>query len=599
MAFLPVIYMGGESWWLPLELIIALVGFFCWGLAYWWRGYRAGRFSISPTVLFFALPLAVAVLQCIQSDALASVLSPKAYGLVEDFNALGLAAAKHSISVAPDWTYRYVMLLLVALLFHILAYSHCTERMKMRLMLLAIVLAALGNAGLSFYEFFISGSKASINLPVFKGAFLNRNHFGFLMMLGIMSDLGLLTGILLDEKHSHRRRNSMTSGEEYEWKGWRVLVIPLGIVLFLLLVALLMSFSRGAFTGTVVSLLGFGIIWFTKRPEAEKKNRQLVLAIMVLVSVTLVGAMPYVMDSLSRRFSDVFDKDLSMNARWLIWKDSVRLISDYKLAGVGLGCFRNIIQPYESGNFKYELIDHAHNDFLELGAEIGLPAAVILLLGIVVFLCIVIHRCWKVHDPTYRWCCFALLSAMFGVAIHEFLDFNLHAYPNFLIFSVILSLLAICVHRRGKSMEEITGMTHSELHELNRKQRYGIRLLLLPLSLLSMAALTPYCIRQLQVSIARNTLRMQCESDKGEWTQRPAVYKRRIGLANSVLARYPNDQKTLMYKSNSELRLAMHPSVKREQAVTLIVEACDDIALACSRAPSDGDAAFVCAMAFS
>ena len=599
VAFLPVIYMGGEAWWLPLELIIVLVGFFCWGLSYWWRGYRAGHFSVSLTVLLFALPLVVAIFQCIPSDRLTSFLSPGAYTLFDDFNALGIAVAKHSISVAPDRTYRYVMLLLVALLFHLLAYSHCTERMKMRLMLLAIVLAALGNAGLSFYETLMTGSKSALNLPVFKGAFLNRNHFGFLMMLGIMSDLGLLAGITLDEKHSHRRRQSINTGDEYEWKGWRILVLPLGLVLFLLLVALLMSFSRGAFIGTVVSMLMFGIIWFTKRREAEKGNSQIILAIMALVAVALIGSVPYVMDSLSKRFSDMFEKDLSMDARCLVWKDSLKLIADYKLAGVGLGCFKDTIQPYESGNINNELIEHAHNDYLELSAELGLPVAIILLISIAAFLFVVFCRCWKVHDPTYKWCCFALMSAMVGVAIHEFVDYNLHAYPNFLIFAVMLSLLSICVHRRGKSMEEITGMTHSELHELNRKRRYGIRLPLLPITLLLMAVILPFCLRLFQTSVARNTLRMECESEMSQFAPRPVGYKRRIALANAVLAKYPNDQKTLMYKSSSELGLAMHQSIKREQAVALIGDACKDISLACSRAPGDGNAALMCAQLFS
>ncbi len=598
VAFLPVLYMGGEAWWLPLELIVALVGFFCWILSYWWRGYRAGHIRLSLTILFFVLPLAVAFLQCIPCARLTSLLSPKGFNLIEEFNALGIVVAKHSISLSPERTYRYILLLFVALLFHLLALSHCSERMKMRLMLLGIVFAAVGNAVLAFYEFIANGTKSGLNLPVFSGAFLNTNHFGFLMMLGIMSDLALLMGIVLDDKHAHRRRNSMTSGEEYEWKGWRVLIIPLGLVLFVLFTALLMSFSRGAFLGTVASLIVFGIIWLLKRHEVKKANLQVLLPIIILVVVSVIGAMPFVMDALSKHFSNALEGELTMNSRWLIWKDSIKLISDYRLSGVGLGCFKNAIQPYESGNFTKALVEHAHNDYLELIAELGVPVAIVLMLGLVVFLSIVFHRCWKVHDPTYKWTCFGLLSAMVGIAVHELFDFNLHAYPNFLIFAVMLSLLAICIHKKGKSMEEITGMSHSELHELNRKKRFGFRLVLLPLAFLLMVATLPHCIRKFRAAVLINKLRMD-ESLMGRWTVRPGDYSRRIALSKAILARYPNNVRTLMYKATSEAGLALHPSIKREQAVKLITEASEDMSFACSCAPGDGDAALLCAWVFA
>ncbi len=338
VGFMPILYMGGEAWWLPVELLVALAGYFCWMLSYWWRGHRAGRPHFSLTMLFFALPLAYALFQCMPLGKFLAFLTPKGYSLIEGFNALGIAEARHSISVAPDSTSRYIMLLVVVLLFHFLALSHCSGRMKMRVMLLGIVAAALGNAGLSFYEFFTSSSKGIFSMPVFTGAFMNRNHFGFMMMLGTMCDLGLITGIVSDEgRHHHRHRRSRSSDGEYDWDGWRRLVIPLGLILFVLLTALLLSLSRGAFVGTTVSLLVFGIIWLFKSKEIGRGNRQMVLALMILVAASFIGAMPYAMDALSNRFEDLTTGEITMDGRWLVWKDSMKLIADYRLAGVGLG----------------------------------------------------------------------------------------------------------------------------------------------------------------------------------------------------------------------------------------------------------------------
>ena len=598
LAVLPILYMGGEVWWLPLELIIALAGVFCWLLSYWWRGHSAGRPRFSMTILIFALPFLFAVIQCVPNSGLTGLLSPKAHSLFEGFNALDIAVAKPSISVAPDLTHHYILFLAIALLFHIMALSHCSERLKMRLMLLGIVCAALGNAGISFYSFFNSSAKGIINMPVFTGAFMNRNHFGFLMMLGIMCDLGLLNGIVSEDKHSHRSKSN-DSDEEYTWNGWKKLVIPLGLILFVLLTALLLSLSRGAFVGVTVSLLVFGIIWLFKSHEIKRSSRHMILALMILVATTFILATPYGLDALSKRFDDISMGELTMDLRWLIWKDTVKLIADYRLAGVGLGCFRDRIQPYESGNITKALVYHAHNDYLELLSEVGVPMAILIFLGLAVFLCIAIHRSNKVHDPTYRWACFGILAAMAGAAVQEAFDYNLHAYPNLFILSVMLAILAVCVRRRGKSEEEITGLSHQELHKLNRKQRYGLRILMLPLTFVLIAVALPYSVRKLKASIARNKLIMEYEADTGEWTPRPGDYKRRIAYANAALKGFPNDHRALVYKSVAEVGLAMHKSVKRKQAIELLDNACEHIAMACSRAPGNGDAALECAKIYS
>ena len=63
-------------------------------------------------------------------------------------------------------------------------------------------------------------------------------------------------------------------------------------------------------------------------------------------------------------------------ARLDFWKDSQKIISDYKLTGSGIGTFPHVYPVYRS--LKSELfLSHAHNDYLELLVEGGIISFVL------------------------------------------------------------------------------------------------------------------------------------------------------------------------------------------------------------------------------
>ncbi|MDD5773181.1 MAG: O-antigen ligase family protein [bacterium] len=83
-----------------------------------------------------------------------------------------------------------------------------------------------------------------------------------------------------------------------------------------------------------------------------------------------------------KRFLDFGNQDILSYYRLSIWKSSIRMISDNFWTGVGLGNFKNSYLafrlPIKGAISQYgRFAQFAHNEFLELGAEIGFAGIII------------------------------------------------------------------------------------------------------------------------------------------------------------------------------------------------------------------------------
>ena len=98
--------------------------------------------------------------------------------------------------------------------------------------------------------------------------------------------------------------------------------------------------------------------------------------------------------------------------------------------GVGLGAYGSAIQQVESGNITSHRIAHAHNDLLELIAEIGIPLSVLLFVTVAFLWTKGLRNALRNPSRTIRWGGVAAHMAILGVTIHECVEFNLLAWAN-------------------------------------------------------------------------------------------------------------------------------------------------------------------------
>ncbi len=119
-----------------------------------------------------------------------------------------------------------------------------------------------------------------------------------------------------------------------------------------------------------------------------------------------------------------------------LWRDAIAVIRDNPWLGTGLGTYNTISPRYQTSYFQFH-IDHAHNDYLEYAAELGVPAA-LLLFGSIWWLMVrlagSVRRLQRRSDLVVATgCCGAILSLL----LHSFTDFNLAIPANAIVFAWI------------------------------------------------------------------------------------------------------------------------------------------------------------------
>ena len=136
--------------------------------------------------------------------------------------------------------------------------------------------------------------------------------------------------------------------------------------------ALAPSSSRGGFLA-LGAALAFVVL---KLPH---RVRNFALAAVIMLVLGLAPGSP-----LQRMVHPSGADEIGVNARWATWKAALRMIADHPLVGIGPGSFRAVVTQYEDPDAAFENL--AHNTYLELGAELGIPVMLIYIaVGIATF----------------------------------------------------------------------------------------------------------------------------------------------------------------------------------------------------------------------
>lgn len=222
---------------------------------------------------------------------------------------------------------------------------------------LLVGVVQFATAGTSF-DFFGNSHKGWL-----LGTFANRNHAGLFFACCILISAALL----------ERNSLSMQSSVAME----RIILqamVPLW---------LLAAIGTGSRTGFMLALLATGIAGIV-----NFRGSRLPVWAWLVSAVTLVVALSTV--SMSGRVQQLVDRYDSVgdDQRWSIWQNSMDIIANYMPWGSGFGSFVGVYnksEPIEELIPQY--VNNAHNDYLELLVEAGLPGAFVL--GLVALLVIV------------------------------------------------------------------------------------------------------------------------------------------------------------------------------------------------------------------
>ncbi|MGV8074876.1 MAG: O-antigen ligase family protein [Syntrophobacteraceae bacterium] len=194
-----------------------------------------------------------------------------------------------------------------------------------------------------------------------RGTFVNRNHFA--AFLGMTWPILLMYVISLARKTD--RIGSLSFTEKERFGQVRQKQIFMTLILGIVLLALVFSLSRGGIIGALISLTILVAVGGIRKGSMSAFVA--VCWMIMLAYGSLIG-----FDQILERF-DLMEKDAP--SRFKIWEDTANMIKDHPLTGTGLGSYRTAIRLYQSHLSDQYDIGEAHNDYLQLTAELGFPAA--------------------------------------------------------------------------------------------------------------------------------------------------------------------------------------------------------------------------------
>lgn len=255
----------------------------------------------------------------------------------------------------------------------------------------------------------------------FFGPYVNKNHFAGLIEVLLPLGLGpLLTGAV------PRDRRLMTL-----------------FVVTVILVAVALSRSRGgmlAILAQVAVLIALTVV--ARRTSAGDGRRApavaAIFAVILLVGagVGWLGAGP-ITESLTTLPAAMSDQ--SETSRLEIWSATVSLIGAHPIVGSGIGAYGTAILRHWPAT-EYSTLLYAHNDYLQVLADAGIPGAFLAILFVGV-LGVAFSRSIHITDPGLRGVAFGAGVGCIGLLIHSVVDFNLQIPSNAIAFLFASAML--------------------------------------------------------------------------------------------------------------------------------------------------------------
>jgi len=235
----------------------------------------------------------------------------------------------------------------------------------------------------------------------------------------------------------------------------------LGFIFILLVFSVFVSLCRGGIITILLSIIFFALLTGICLRNYGRVTFWISLCL-ALLCISWFGWQPIV-DEFSKTLDSAgFIRD----ARTTIWMDTLNIIRDYPLWGSGFGTYVDVYPLYKTINTNL-IVDHAHNDYLELLSNGGLLG---FFLAVSFFVSLVIHGLRKIFKRRDRFAILmgvASLTSLCAVLIHCFVDFNLHNGAIGFYFFFLCGLFVAVVNTRYNYYETNSLLKRNSTGALN------------------------------------------------------------------------------------------------------------------------------------
>ncbi len=368
--------------------------------------------------------LALPLLQLIPiPPAFWSVLPGRAV-IAPAYRAAGMELPWLPISLSPAATWRsWLSMLPAGALFLAVLFLDSRARRLLVLLVLAIVfvsvpldlLQMMGGPNSSLRFFAITNNYSAV------GFFANNNHNAAFLYGAIPFAAAWAIGLEQD-----RRRHRMLG------------VLLMALLLVAIIIGLAVNGSRaGLALGLLAGLSSFALAWRYKRGNSRRTFLLVAIGISLLA---ILIAFQFGFVTLSQRIGQQ-DQDLRWPVAAVTWKAAATNLP----FGTGLGSFVPVYDMFAPRILvRTTYVNHAHNDWLELWLDGGLPALA-LALSFLGWFSVASARLWRDDVPSGRVLDNALAGAgsilIVLLLLHSAVDYPLRTTALMTLFALACALL--------------------------------------------------------------------------------------------------------------------------------------------------------------
>jgi O-antigen ligase len=249
------------------------------------------------------------------------------------------------------------------------------------------------------------------------GPYVNHNHYAGLMELLVPIPLVVSLSRLAEEKER----------------------IAAGIVAAIMVGTIFLSGSRGGMLAIFVEMIVFAIVLLRQRKGVRIALTLVAFAVVLISMLSWLGG-----KELTARVSSISSEtrsEVSGGMRLSIDRDTWHMFRNKPVLGWGLGTFPTVYPQFRTFYTNF-FVNEAHNDYLQLLAEMGLLGFATMLWFVVIVYRKALPKLGNWTSDVNGATALVCTLAFTGILVHSFFDFNLQIPANAALFFVASTIAA-------------------------------------------------------------------------------------------------------------------------------------------------------------
>lgn len=319
-----------------------------------------------------------------------------------------------------------------------LSFQYCRDSKRTFFTLKAIAICIAMYAMYGLVILFLGSDRIlwfekSIYTDVVTSTFVNPNSFGAYCGIGLLCSTALLM-------KQFRIGTEDRVGTAEHLRFFLVEFIPRNASILIawsvMASALMLSLSRAVAAATGLALLSLYLVLLARRKIAVHKMLFRIFGVVSIACFMLFIAGQDLIQKLWKTGSD-------FPLRAEIYLQTLMAIEDRPILGTGLGTFASMYRSYRTEDIRPG-VTKAHNDYLEIVLELGIPAGVLLLLSIVLLAVICVRGIW-VRRRNYEYPALGFATCIL-MGIHSLADFSMQIPAVAATFMLVLGMAVTQSH---------------------------------------------------------------------------------------------------------------------------------------------------------